>query len=69
MRSHMQQRQEARDQLVATIRRYAMYIVAALVLLPPQMVVILAVGAGIVYMLRKHVWRSGGSPRNPMMAE
>ena len=64
MRGHGQQRQEARDQLVATIRRYGMYAVAALILLPLQVVGILALGAGIVYMLMKRVWRSG-----PMMAE
>lgn len=63
MQSHVQQRQETRDRLVATIRRYGMYVVAVLVFLPPQMVGILALGAGIVYMLMKSIWRSGGLPR------
>jgi hypothetical protein len=67
MRSHLRQRQEARDQLVATIRRYGVYGVAALVFLPPQMVGLLALGAVIVYMLMKtKIWR--GFAGDPMMA-
>ena len=67
MRSHLRERQEARDQLVATIRRYGVYGVAALVFLPPQMVSLLALGAVIVYMLMKmKIWR--GFAGDPMMA-
>jgi len=66
-RSELRQQQEARDQLVATIRRYGVYGVAALVFLPPQMVGLLAFGVVIVYMLMKtKIWR--GFAGDPMMA-
>jgi len=59
MRDELHERREARNQLADNVRRYGMYFVAALVLLPVQAAVALGLGAGIVYMMF-WVWRSHG---------
>ena len=53
MRSHLHKRQEARDELISTIRRYGVYLMAALVLLPFPLVGILSLCGGIVYYLKR----------------
>lgn len=59
MRSQFQQQRAARDELVDTIRSYGMVLLAALVLLPPPVIGMGVVFAGIVYLFMRHVGHSG----------
>lgn len=52
-----EERQQARNRLIDTVRAYGMVLLGALVLLPPPLVAFGAVCAIIVYFFMKYVWR------------
>lgn len=49
LRGHAQRRRQGQEDLVAAVRRYGVFAVAALVLLPPQLIALLAACAAAVY--------------------
>lgn len=58
MGGYARKRQEARDQLVDKIRSYGVLVLGALVLLPPQLVAVLALVGGIVHLALRGVRNS-----------
>jgi len=54
-------RREARDELVDTLRRYGMAVLAAAVLLPPQLVALGLVGVGLLYLCNRYLWPRSGN--------
>ena len=58
LRSEFQQRQTARDELVASVRKYGVYLLGALVLFPLPLVVLAAVCV-MLYIMARHSLRGG----------
>ncbi|UNI14028.1 hypothetical protein JDV02_000709 [Purpureocillium takamizusanense] len=42
------------------MRRYGMAVLAAAVLLPPQLVALVLVGVGLLYVCNRYLWLRGG---------
>ncbi|KAF4468307.1 tetratricopeptide repeat 2 [Fusarium albosuccineum] len=55
LQDHFEQRREAHDRLVDTVRRYGTLVLAAAVLLPVQLVLLALVGIGFLYIFMRHV--------------
>lgn len=49
MKNHMKQRREDGERLVDRVRQYGVWVVAALVLVPAQLLILAAAGAGFLY--------------------
>ncbi|KAF6815680.1 tetratricopeptide [Colletotrichum sojae] len=49
MKNHMKQRREAGERLVDRVRQYGVWVVAALVLVPAQLLLLAAAGVGFLY--------------------
>ncbi|WAO88614.1 J domain-containing protein [Fusarium falciforme] len=60
LRDHIEQRREAHDRLVDTVRRYGTVFLAAAVLLPAQVVLLALVGIGFIYICMRRVRHPGG---------
>jgi hypothetical protein len=54
LRHEYQQRRDARNKLVETVRQYGMVVLAALVLLPPHLVLVAIFCMALVYVLMKY---------------
>ncbi|KAJ4268756.1 hypothetical protein NW762_002824 [Fusarium torreyae] len=55
LRDHLEQRREAHDRLVDTVRRYGTFFLAAAVLLPWQVVVMVLAFVGSAYICMRHI--------------